>query len=213
MSTAVANRQNRVAVSPARLARTAERALAALGRAAGDVDVLVVDDPAIKRLNRIHRGVDRRTDVLAFPLETPGTPSPLVGQIVISAETARRQARHVDVALATELDLLVTHGVLHLVGYDDRDPIEARLMHEREREILWAARRRLPARLWRGLLETPQLSEDQRKPERRRAGRAMEPAAVNQSRIPRRGRSGVRSIAAPVSGHPRSKPASRTPLP
>jgi len=159
MSAAVANRQNRVAVSPARLARTAERALAALGRAAGDV---------------------------------------------------RRQARRVDVALATELDLLVTHGVLHLVGYDDRDPIEARLMHEREREILWAGRRRLPARLWRGLLETPQLSHDRRRPDRRRAG--VEPAAVNQSRIPHRGRSGVRSTAAPVSGHPRSKPASRTPL-
>ena len=211
MSAAVANRQDRVAVSPARLARTAGRALAAVGRVAGDVDVLVVDDPAIKRLNRIHRGVDRRTDVLAFPLETPGTPSPLVGQIVISAETARRQARRVDVALATELDLLVTHGVLHLVGYDDRDPIEARLMHEREREIL-STRGRVPDRLWRGLLETPQLS-DPRKPERRRAGRAMEPAAVNQGRIPHRGRSGVRSIAAPVSGHPRSKPASRTLLP
>jgi probable rRNA maturation factor len=123
-----------------------------VGRAAGDVDVLVVDDPAIKRLNRLYRGVDRRTDVLAFPLEAPG-PSLLVGQIVISAETARRQARQVDVPLAIELDLLVTHGVLHLVGYDDRDPIEARLMHERERQILSACRRRPPVRLWRGLLE------------------------------------------------------------
>ena len=153
MAATVMNRQARVAVSPARLARTAERALAALGRAAGDVDVLVVDDPAIKRLNRAHRGVDRRTDVLAYPLETPGTTSPLVGQIVISAETARRQARRLDVPLATELDLLVTHGVLHLIGYDDRDPVEARLMHERERRILSAGRRRPPDRLWRGLLD------------------------------------------------------------
>ena len=152
MSAAVTNRQNRVGVSPVRLARAAERALAAVGRAAGDVDVLVVDDPAIKRLNRLHRGVDRRTDVLAFPLEAPG-PSPLVGQIVISAETARRQARQVEVPLAVELDLLVTHGVLHLVGYDDRDPVEARLMHERERQILSSDRRRPPARLWRGLLD------------------------------------------------------------
>jgi probable rRNA maturation factor len=153
MSAAVTNRQARVRVSPARLARTAERALAALGCAAGDVDVLVVDDPAIERLNRTHRGVDRRTDVLAFPLQTPG-PSPLVGQIVISAETARRHARRLDVPLAIELDLLVTHGVLHLVGYDDRDPVEARLMHERERQILSAGRRRPPARLWRGLLDS-----------------------------------------------------------
>ncbi|PYN85829.1 MAG: rRNA maturation RNase YbeY [Candidatus Rokuibacteriota bacterium] len=154
MSAAVTNRQARVRVSRARLARAVERALTALGRAAGDVDVLVVDDPAIKRLNRIHRGVDRRTDVLAFPLETPG-PSPLVGQIVISAETARRQARRLDIPLATELDLLVTHGVLHLVGYDDRDPVEARLMHERERQILSTGRRQPPARLWHGLLDSP----------------------------------------------------------
>src|SRR5499433_253301 len=164
MSAAVTNRQARVGVSPARLARTAERALAAVGRVAGDVDVLVVDDPAIRRLNRIHRGVNRRTDVLAFPLETPGTPSPLVGQIVISAETARRQARRLEVALAIELDLLITHGVLHLVGYDDRDPVEARLMHERERAILSTGARRLPARLWRGLVDKPVAGHPPSKP-------------------------------------------------
>jgi probable rRNA maturation factor len=185
MSAAVTNRQHRVSVSPARLARAAERALAAVGRAAGDVDVLVVDDPSIKRLNRIHRGVDRRTDVLAFPLELPGTPSPLVGQIVISAETARRQARRLEVALATELDLLVTHGVLHLVGYDDRDLVEARLMHERERQILSVGRSRLPDRLWRGLLDAP--------------------------RVPASPRSRQRRRAASVSAHPRSAPASRSP--
>jgi probable rRNA maturation factor len=194
MSASVANRQDRVAVSPTRLARTAGRALAALGRGAGDVDVLVVDDAAIKRLNRLHRGVGRRTDVLAFPLETPGAPSPLVGQIVISAETARRQARQLEVPLATELDLLVTHGVLHLVGYDDRDPVEARLMHERERQILSARRRQLPARLWRGLLDTPPVApagDGRRKPDPRRTKRAM------------------RSHAASV--YPRFAPASRTP--
>jgi probable rRNA maturation factor len=173
MAAAVTNRQARVVVSPARLARAAERALAAMGRSAGDVDVLVVDDPVIRRLNRAHRGVGRRTDVLAFPLEAPGTPSPLVGQIVISAETARRQARRLDVGLATELDLLVTHGVLHLVGYDDRDPVEARLMHERERQILSAGRRRPPARLWRGLLDpTPAPPSRAPRPPRRVAPRS-----------------------------------------
>ena len=202
MPAAVTNRQDRVAVSPARLARTAGRALAAVGRAAGDVDVLVVDDPVIKRLNRLHRGVDRRTDVLAFPLETPG-PSPLVGQIVISAETARRQARRVDVSLATELDLLVTHGVLHLVGYDDRDPVEARLMHERERQILSAGRRQPPARLWRGLLDAPAISR-----QRSRVAPVLgHPRVTVASRTPRQ-----RSRVALVSGHPQVKPASRTSL-
>jgi probable rRNA maturation factor len=152
MTAAVVNRHSRVTVSAARLARAARRALAAVGRPAGRVDVLLVGDAAIRRLNGAYRGVPRRTDVLAFPLEVPGAPGSLVGQIVISVDTARRQARRLDVPLAFELELLVTHGVLHAVGYDDRDPVEAGLMHARERQILSAGRRRLPARLWRGLL-------------------------------------------------------------
>ena len=148
MPAAVDNRQRRVSVDISRAARVARRALAALGRPAGLVEVSIVDDAEIRRLNARYRGIARRTDVLAFPLEAPETPEPLVGQIVISAEAARRQAQRVGVPLALELDLLVTHGTLHLVGYDDRDPVEADLMHRRERSILAAA----PARLWQGLL-------------------------------------------------------------
>jgi probable rRNA maturation factor len=200
MPIAIANRQRAVPVSSARLARAATRALAAVGRAAGDADVLVVDDAEIRRLNARHRGVARRTDVLAFPLETPGVAVPLVGQIVISAETAKRQARRLEVPLATELDLLVTHGVLHLVGYDDRDPVEAALMHGREREILQIGRRRLPAQLWQGLLQDPERIE--RAP-RSRLKRAM-PSRVKRA---------CRSPLAPISGHPRNKACSWTPLP
>jgi probable rRNA maturation factor len=145
-------RQRRLGVSRARLRRAAERALAAVGRPGGVVEIAVVDDREIRRLNAAWRGVRRRTDVLALPLEVPQAAGDLVGQIVLSAETAARQARRLGVPVATELDLLVTHGVLHLVGWDDRDPVEARLMHEREREILTAGGRRVPARLWKGLL-------------------------------------------------------------
>jgi probable rRNA maturation factor len=148
MPAAIDNRQRHVAVTRTRLARAAARALAAVGRAGATMEVAVVDDAEIRRLNRRHRGIARRTDVLAFPLETPEAPGQLLGQIVISAETARRQARQVNVPLALELDLLVTHGTLHLVGYDDRDPLEADLMHRRERAIMADA----PARLWHGLL-------------------------------------------------------------
>ncbi|MBI1737334.1 MAG: rRNA maturation RNase YbeY [Candidatus Rokubacteria bacterium] len=172
MAAAIVNRQRQVPLSPRRLARAAARALAAVGRPAGEVEIDVVDDREIRRLNARFRGIRRRTDVLAFPLEIEGRPgfagaspsrergvkggpsSPpfLVGQVVISAETARRQARRIGVPLATELDLLATHGVLHLAGYDDRDPVEADLMHRRERQILSAGGRRPPAALWRGLL-------------------------------------------------------------
>jgi probable rRNA maturation factor len=146
-------RQRRLGVSRARLRRAAERALAAVGRPGGVVEIAVVDDREIRRLNAAWRGVRRRTDVLALPLEVPEASGELVGQIVLSAETAARQACRLGVPLATELDLLVTHGVLHLVGWADRDPVEARLMHERERQILTAGgQRRVPDRLWKGLL-------------------------------------------------------------
>ena len=148
MPAAIEQRQRRVLVSRARLARAVDRALAAVGRPAGMVEVMVVDDAEMRGLNAGWRGIRRRTDVLAFPLQTPGEPSPLVGQIVISADAAARQARRLGVPLAVELELLATHGTLHLVGWDDRDPVEADLMHRREREIL----RDAPDRLWKGLL-------------------------------------------------------------
>ncbi|HEY3067650.1 MAG TPA: rRNA maturation RNase YbeY [Methylomirabilota bacterium] len=148
MPAVIANRQRRRPVSVRRLAGAVARALDAVGRPAGTVEVAVVDDAEVRRLNARYRGIARRTDVLAFPLEMPGAAGGLVGQIVVSADTAARQARRLRVPLALELDLLVTHGVLHLVGYDDRDPVEAVLMHRREREILSSA----PERLWAGLL-------------------------------------------------------------
>jgi probable rRNA maturation factor len=128
-----------------------DRTLAALGRSASNVEVALVDDAQIRRLNQAWRGVNRRTDVLAFPVETPDLGG-LVGEVVISTETAARQASHLRIPVAAELDLLVTHGILHLIGYDDRDPIEAALMHQREREILTSTHRPPPARLWKGLL-------------------------------------------------------------
>ena len=149
MPAAIVDRQRRVAVPRSRLARAAQRALDALGRPASEVDVAVVDDAEIRVLNAAHRGIRRRTDVLAFPLELAGAASGLLGQIVISADTAARQARRLGVPLGLELELLTTHGVLHLAGYDDRDPVEAGLMHRRERELLGDA---APAKLWRGLL-------------------------------------------------------------
>jgi probable rRNA maturation factor len=87
--------------------------------------------------------------VAPFPLELAGAASGLLGQIVISADTAARQARKIGVPVALELELLATHGALHLAGYDDRDPVEAALMHRREKALLGAS---APSRLWRGLL-------------------------------------------------------------
>jgi probable rRNA maturation factor len=116
--------------------------------------VTVVDDRRIRALNARYLGKRRATDVLAFDLAGPG-PARLWGEVIVSAETAARQARRVGVPLAVELDLLVVHGLLHLAGYDDHEPRRARRMHERAREILHARTpRSIPPRLWAGLLES-----------------------------------------------------------
>src|SRR6266545_3681998 len=151
MAAAVSNRQRRIRVSTPRLRATAEAALRALGRADRDVHVSVVDDAAIRRLNSRYLRRRTTTDVLAFDLDVPG-PSRLLGEVIVSADTARRQARQAGVPVALELDLLVVHGLLHLAGWDDHEPREARLMHERAREILAETGRRAPSRLWNGLL-------------------------------------------------------------
>ena len=154
MAVTVTARPRGVRAGARRLRLAVGRALTAVGRPGADVEVHVVDDGEMRRLNGLFRGVRRRTDVLAFPLEVAGASAALLGQIVISADTAARQARRVGVPLAAEMGLLATHGVLHLVGWDDRDPVEADLMHRREREILGAGKRRLPAKLWVGLLRS-----------------------------------------------------------
>jgi probable rRNA maturation factor len=98
-----------------------------------ELSLTLVDDRTIRALNARYRGVRRRTDVLAFPLAGPAA---VVGEAIISVETARRQARMLGHSLREELDLLCCHACLHLIGYDDREPREARLMHAREMDLL-----------------------------------------------------------------------------
>jgi len=150
---AVSNLQRRSRISVPRLRAIARRTLAALGRSDHEVHVTVVDDRRIRALNTRYLGARHATDVLAFDLAGPG-PARLWGEVIVSAETAARQARRLGVPLAVELDLLVVHGLLHLAGYDDHDARRARRMHERARQILSGRRpRAVPARLWSGLLQ------------------------------------------------------------
>ena len=151
MAVAVLNLQRGVRIPRQRIRRLAEAALSALGRLRAEVHLTFVSDAVIRRLNRQYRGASHATDVLAFTLETPGFVR-LLGEVVVSAETARRQARRLGVPVGLELELLVVHGLLHLIGYDDRNPLEARLMHERARAILREALGPVPERLWTGLL-------------------------------------------------------------
>lgn len=101
-------------------------------RARGAVTVAIVPDARVRALNRQYRRKDKSTDVLSFPSDERG----YLGDVVIAAGVARRQARDAGHSLQTELRVLALHGLLHLLGYDhERDDgrmarLERRLRRE-----------------------------------------------------------------------------------
>ncbi len=126
---------------PLRLLREAAGAAMRATRCPGgaEVEVALVDDATISRLNRRFLGHRGPTDVLAFPDGSRGEPArggTLLGEIVISVERARAQARDAGWSVRREVVLLLVHGLLHLRGYDDQTLREAGLMRARERRVL-----------------------------------------------------------------------------
>lgn len=125
---------------PLRLLREAALAAMRATRCPGgaEVEVALVDDATISRLNRRFLGHRGPTDVLAFPglRDEPAPCGTLLGEIVISVERARAQARDAGWPVRREVVLLLVHGLLHLRGYDDHAPRDAGLMRARERRVL-----------------------------------------------------------------------------
>ena len=119
----------------------------AAGLADCELSLTLTSDRALRRLNRDYRGVDAATDVLSFSqIEQAGIVSGPVtvknraglplGDVVISIETAIRQAREYRVSAFARLRKLLIHGFLHLLGYDhERSPADARRMFARERAL------------------------------------------------------------------------------
>jgi rRNA maturation RNase YbeY len=131
-------RGRRAAGVAARLGRSARRLLRRLGLRDAELSILLVSDRVIRDLNRRWRGHDRPTDVLAFSQrEGPGGgPDGVLGDVVISVDTAGRQAAAGGTTLGRETERLLIHGLLHLLGYDhERSAAEARRMRRRERTL------------------------------------------------------------------------------
>lgn len=126
-----------------RIARAVRAALGRLARRRAELCVVFVGDAEIRRLNRLHLGHDYATDVIAFPSGSPppgsSGPRSALGDIVVSRDTARRQARELGHALRVELLTLAVHGALHLAGYDDLKPAAKRRMFARQDRIVRAA--------------------------------------------------------------------------
>jgi probable rRNA maturation factor len=125
-----------------RLRAMAERMLSALELPDAELSILLTDDPAMQVLNREHRGKDRPTDVLAFPLgrrRSAATDAPvLLGDVVISIDTAERQARGRRRDLVDEIRFLLAHGLLHLLGFDHATPSQKRRMDAQTRWLVRA---------------------------------------------------------------------------
>lgn len=131
-----------LSVNRRRLRRAASKCLEFEGfLSPAEVSIVLVDDPRIQAMNRQYRGLDRPTDVMAFSqlegvsVESPGLPV-FLGDIVISVETAQRQAEENGLSAHEELDLLVVHGILHLLGYDDETDAGASEMRRHEKLVL-----------------------------------------------------------------------------
>ena len=159
----ITNQQANVLVDEAQLLRFATETLRSEGIARAEISIAIVDDPAIHTINREHLQHDYPTDVISFLLDS-GEADPrsaqggqgrrgqglwIDGEILLSADTAVREAADYGWDTSSEMALYVVHGLLHLCGYDDLTDEEQAIMRGREREILSAL----------GL--SPQYSEDE----------------------------------------------------
>lgn len=112
-----------------------------------EISLVFTDDPGIQELNKTYRGKDVPTDVLSFALLETGEgeiaiveeeEELLLGDIVISLETAARQAEEYGHSLDREIAYLMVHGLLHLLGYDHMTEEDKKVMRQREEEFLAA---------------------------------------------------------------------------
>jgi probable rRNA maturation factor len=129
-------------VSRADVARRARAMLDALQMADRELSILLTGDDQIQKLNRIYRGKNRPTDVLAFAQhegELGDRSDRLLGDVVVSIPTARRQAEAHERPLVAELTMLLAHGLLHLLGWDHATAAEDRRMRAETDRLCAAA--------------------------------------------------------------------------
>lgn len=144
MDVFVANEQS----YPVDTVRSAELARHALSAEQVDdeaeLSILFVGSDHIRRLNHRYAGDDYATDVLAFPLLEEEDDGYMLGDVVICPEVAEGNARKLGHPLAHELDTLLVHGTLHLLGYDHQDERQRTRMEKRQGELLASFRQEIP---------------------------------------------------------------------
>lgn len=148
MEILISNNQDQHPIDEAQFQSQIGQVLEKLGETDCELSLLLTDDAEIQALNRAYRDLDKATDVLSFPQDEDAvneSGDTLLGDVVISVETAARQAEEHHLSFNEELILLAIHGILHLLGYDhERSPQDARIMQDKTQlvfETLFPGRR------------------------------------------------------------------------
>jgi probable rRNA maturation factor len=162
-------------VARGELLRRIRAMIALLQLQKAEVSFLLTDDNRVHQLNKIYRKKDRPTDVLAFAMregEFGGLAGEVLGDVIISVPTARRQARDAGKEVLEEVTMLAAHGLLHLLGWDHDTPAKDRRMRAETDRLLAAAAPRRRSKKGPVKAENRSGSDAQsRKPTRRPATR------------------------------------------
>ena len=140
MEVLIDNRQSRHKISPKKIQQTVQVVLSALDFPDGEISILLVDDPQIAILNQKYLDRQGPTNVIAFAMregEFSHLTPHLLGDVVISMDTAAREAQEADLSRERRFNELLIHGILHLFGYEHEDSEkEARRMEAKSRELM-----------------------------------------------------------------------------
>lgn len=140
MKVQIENRQSRFKVENKKIRATVSKIFKLLDCKAEEISICLTDDPDIRELNKRYLGRNKATNVLSFSLQEGefGNVNPrLLGDVVISLDTAHRDALKGNLTLEQEIDFLLIHGILHLLGYnhENTSPEEETRMQNREKEL------------------------------------------------------------------------------
>ena len=134
------NSQNKIEISIEKIREKAKAVLSALDSPEGELSILIVDDSQIASLNKKYLNREGPTNVIAFPMQEgqfPDVNPQLLGDIVISAETACKEGELSGISTEERLTQLLVHGILHLFGYDhEKIERDARRMEAKSEELL-----------------------------------------------------------------------------
>lgn len=135
MKVIIKNLQKRIPISPIRVKETVLRALELKGaKIPGEITICFVSDKAIREFNLLYLAKDSPTDVIAF--DNSNKKNEILADILVSADTAVRNAGIFKTTPLYELYLYVVHGVLHLLGYNDTTLKQKKIMREKELFLL-----------------------------------------------------------------------------